>query len=45
MPEAKHLTKRVKEIEDGLCKEAMEAIMAKPVEELKELYNTRSIEK
>ena len=44
-PEAKHLTKRVKEIEDGLCKEAMEAIMAKPVEELKELYNTRSIEK
>ena len=44
-PEAKHLTKRVNEIEDGLCKEAMEAIMAKPVEELKELYNTRSIEK
>lgn len=44
-PEAKHLTKRVKEIEDGLCKEALEAIMAKPVEELKELYNTRSIEK
>ena len=44
-PEAKHLTKRVKEIEDGLCKEAMEAIMAKPVEKLKELYNTRSIEK
>ena len=32
MPEAKHLTKRVKEIEDGLCQDAMEAIMAKPIE-------------
>ena len=45
MPEAKHLTQRVKEIEDGLCAEAMEAIMAKPIEELKELYNHRDIEK
>ena len=45
MPEAKHLTKRVKEIEDGLCQDAMEAIMAKPLSELKELYNHRDIEK
>lgn len=44
MPEAKHLTKRVKEIEDGLCAEQLEAIMARPIEELKELYNTRVIE-
>ncbi len=44
-PEAAHLTQRVKEIEDGLCTEAIEAIMAKPVEELKDLYNHREIEK
>ena len=44
-PESKHLTERVKEIEDGLCAEAMEAIMAKPIAELKELYNNRDIEK
>ena len=44
-PEAVHLTERVKEIEDGLCTEAIEAIMAKPVEELKELYDHRDIEK
>ena len=36
---------RVKEIEDGLCTEAIEAIMAKPVSELKQLYNNRDIEK
>ena len=44
-PESKHLAERVKEIQDGLCEEAMEAIMAKPIEELKELYNHRDIEK
>ena len=44
-PESKHLAERVKEIQDGLCTEAMEAIMAKPIEELKELYNHRDIEK
>ena len=43
-PEAQHLTKRVKEIEDGECAKALEAIMNKPVEELKELYNHREIE-
>jgi len=44
-PEAQHLTQRVKEIENGECQAALEAIMAKPIEELKELYNTRVIEK
>ena len=44
-PESLHLTQRVKEIEDGLCAQAMETIMGKSVEELKELYNNRDIEK
>ena len=44
-PESKHLTERVKEIQDGLCAEALQAIMDKPIEELKELYNHRDIEK
>ena len=44
-PEAEHLTARVAEIERGDCKAMMEAIMQKPLEELKQLYNTREIEK
>ena len=44
-PESEHLNTRVKEIQDGLCAEALEAIMNKPIEELKELYNHREIEK
>ena len=44
-PGAKHLTQRIKEIQDGLCESELEAIMAKPIEELKELYNHRVIEK
>ncbi len=44
-PEAVHLTERVKEIEDGLCTEAIETLMEKPIEEIKELYNHRDIEK
>ena len=44
-PEAKHLTKRVQEIENGECQAALEAIMAKPISELQELYNHRDIEK
>ena len=44
-PEAEHLTTRVEEIERGDCKAMIEAIMQKPLEELKELYNTREIEK
>ena len=44
-PESVHLAERVKEIEDGLCSEAIEALMAKPISEIKELYNNRDIEK
>ena len=44
-PESEHLNTRVKEIQDGLCAEALETIMNKPIEELKELYNHREIEK
>ena len=44
-PESVHLTERVKEIEDGLCSEAIETLMAKPISEIKELYNNRDIEK
>ena len=33
------------EIENGDCRAMIEAIMAKPLEEIKELYNTREIEK
>ena len=44
-PESEHLVDRVREIEDGECRAELEAIMAKPVTELKELYNARDIEK
>lgn len=44
-PESKHLTNRVQEIENGDFVELIEKLMGKPVDELKELYNTREIEK
>ena len=44
-PEAKHLTDRVDAIEKGEFDEFVEAIMTKPLEELKEMYNNREIEK
>ena len=44
-PGCGHLEDRVKEIENGDFKELIEALMAKPIEEMKELYNTREIEK
>ncbi len=44
-PKSAHLEDRVKEIENGSFADLMEALMGKPVEELKELYNTREIEK
>ena len=44
-PDCEHLENRVKEIRDGTFKELMEDLMQKPVEELKELYNHREIEK
>ncbi len=45
MPEAKHLTERVKEIQNGDFTALLEDVMQKPLEELKELYNNREIEK
>ena len=44
-PKSEHLESRVKEINDGTFKELIEDLMQKPLEELKELYNTREIEK
>ena len=44
-PKCGHLEDRVREIENGTFNELMEALMGKPVEELRELYNTREIEK
>lgn len=44
-PESKHLTKRVDEIEKGEHEKLIEQVMQKPIEELKELYNHRDIEK
>ena len=44
-PECAHLNDRVQEIKDGTFVELIEALMQKPIEEMKELYNTREIEK
>ena len=44
-PECKHLLERVKEIEEGQFNALIEDIMNKPLDEIKELYNTREIEK
>ena len=44
-PEAKHLTERVKAIEEGEFNALIEDIMQKPLDEIKELYNHRDIEK
>lgn len=44
-PKSKHLEDRVQEIRDGSFTELIEALMDKPVDELKELYNHREIEK
>ena len=44
-PAAGHLTERVQEIENGSFAELMEALMQKPLDELRELYNNRDIEK
>ncbi len=43
-PTAEHLEKRVREIDNGDFNELLANLMGKPVEELKELYNTREIE-
>ena len=44
-PESEHLKNRVAEIDRGDCKTALEAIMNTPLEEQKNLYNHREIEK
>ena len=44
-PKSEHLYKRVEEIYNGDFKQMMEDLMHKSVEELKELYNSREIEK
>lgn len=44
-PKCEHLEKRVAEIDNGDFKQLLEDVMNKPVEELKELYNHREIEK
>ena len=44
-PETEHLCSRVEEINKGAYDELIEQIMAKPITEMKELYNTREIQK
>ena len=44
-PKAEHLNHRVEEIQNGDFKALIESLMQKPIEELKELYNNREIEK
>ena len=44
-PKCDHLEDRVQEINNGTFTELIEALMQKPVEEIKELYNNRDIEK
>ena len=44
-PGCGHLEDRVREIKDGDFNDLIEALMQKPIDEMKELYNTREIEK
>jgi heterodisulfide reductase subunit C len=44
-PESAHLADRVQQIKNGDFIELMEKLMQKPVEEMKELYRNREIEK
>lgn len=43
-PKSAHLENRVQEIKDGTFQELMEALLQKPMDEMKELYNTCEIE-
>ncbi len=45
IPPAEHLTQRVQEIKEGAFTQLVEDLMQKPLDELKELYNHREIEK
>ena len=44
-PKSEHLAQRVEEINEGKLEEMIQNLMQKPLEEIKELYNTRVIEK
>ena len=44
-PKCGHLEERVKEIKDGTFTELIEALMNKQIDEMKELYINREIEK
>ena len=44
-PHCGHLDERVQEILDGKYEKLIEDLMGKPIGEIKELYNTRDIEK
>ena len=44
-PKSRHLEDRVKEIKDGTFTQLIEELMGKPIDEIKELYNNRDIEK
>lgn len=44
-PETKHLLERVAEIDSGKCEDAIQKMMGQPLDKIKELYNTREIEK
>ncbi len=44
-PHCDHLDEMVREVRDGQIEDLIQAVMNKPIEEIKELYNTREIEK
>ena len=44
-PHCEHLDERVQEIRDGKFEALIESLMEKPLDEIKELYNHREIEK
>ena len=43
-PESRHLTQRVREIQDGAFEAQLAELLDKPLEELQALYNHRDIE-
>ena len=44
-PHCEHLDERVKEIKEGKYEKIIEDLMGKPIDQIKELYNNREIEK
>ena len=44
-PRSEHLSQRVREIKDGTFEQLLEALTDKSIDELRELYNNREIEK